>query len=122
MELLRRLKVAAVQGEVHETEEYADYNSGSDVPVNNKNRAIIGIKSTIKSMKPLSKPCKPFTVFVPANDEASLGMIPSFGVEAAQQGNRTGNNGQIQLWQFLLEILTDREHKDIISWLGGQAS
>lgn len=35
------------------------------------------------------------------------------------QGNRTGNNGQIQLWQFLLEILTDREHVDIIQWIGG---
>ena len=33
-------------------------------------------------------------------------------------GNRTGNNGQIQLWQFLLEILTDREHRDKIQWIG----
>lgn len=33
------------------------------------------------------------------------------------QGNRSGNNGQIQLWQFLLEILTDREHRDIIQWI-----
>ncbi|XP_053661516.1 DNA-binding protein Ets97D [Anopheles marshallii] len=33
-------------------------------------------------------------------------------------GNRTGNNGQIQLWQFLLEILTDREHRSIIQWMG----
>uniref|UniRef100_A0A182P3G6 ETS domain-containing protein n=1 Tax=Anopheles epiroticus TaxID=199890 RepID=A0A182P3G6_9DIPT len=33
-------------------------------------------------------------------------------------GNRTGNNGQIQLWQFLLEILTDREHRTIIQWIG----
>lgn len=47
-----------------------------------------------------------------------VGMIAQFGIEAAHQGNRTGNNGQIQLWQFLLEILTDREHKNIISWLG----
>ena len=23
-------------------------------------------------------------------------------------GNRSGNNGQIQLWQFLLELLTDK--------------
>lgn len=33
-------------------------------------------------------------------------------------GNRTGNNGQIQLWQFLLEILTDRNYRQIIHWLG----
>lgn len=35
-------------------------------------------------------------------------------------GNRTGNNGQIQLWQFLLDILTDREHKSIIQWQGSE--
>lgn len=34
-------------------------------------------------------------------------------------GNRTGNNGQIQLWQFLLEILTDREYRNIIYWMIG---
>lgn len=57
-------------------------------------------------------PCHNGTIFV------LIGMITQFGIEAPHQGNRTGNNGQIQLWQFLLEILTDREHKNIISWLG----
>ncbi|XP_065372302.1 DNA-binding protein Ets97D [Calliphora vicina] len=33
-------------------------------------------------------------------------------------GVGSGNNGQVQLWQFLLEILTDREHVDIIQWVG----
>ncbi|CAH1796470.1 unnamed protein product [Owenia fusiformis] len=33
-------------------------------------------------------------------------------------GNRTGNNGQIQLWQFLLELLTDKECREIIHWIG----
>ncbi|XP_046979822.1 DNA-binding protein Ets97D-like isoform X1 [Schistocerca americana] len=33
-------------------------------------------------------------------------------------GNRTGNNGQIQLWQFLLELLTDKEHVEVIQWEG----
>lgn len=33
-------------------------------------------------------------------------------------GNRTGNNGQIQLWQFLLELLTDKDAMDFISWVG----
>ncbi|CRL00286.1 CLUMA_CG013559, isoform A [Clunio marinus] len=32
--------------------------------------------------------------------------------------NRNGNNGQIQLWQFLLEILTDREYTNVIEWCG----
>ncbi|XP_031617298.1 DNA-binding protein Ets97D-like [Contarinia nasturtii] len=35
------------------------------------------------------------------------------------QGNRTGNNGQIQLWQFLLDILTDKRHQSIIQWIEG---
>jgi len=29
----------------------------------------------------------------------------------------TGNNGQIQLWQFLLELLTDRQYSEIIEWM-----
>ncbi|KAJ8980386.1 hypothetical protein NQ317_009380 [Molorchus minor] len=33
-------------------------------------------------------------------------------------GNKNGNNGQIQLWQFLLELLTTREYKSVIQWLG----
>lgn len=47
----------------------------------------------------------------------------SFAVETiapASTANRSGNNGQIQLWQFLLEILTDRDHRDIIQWVGGE--
>jgi hypothetical protein len=31
-----------------------------------------------------------------------------------------GNNGQIQLWQFLLELLTDKEHRSVIQWLGNE--
>lgn len=33
-------------------------------------------------------------------------------------GNRSGNNGQIQLWQFLLELLTDADYRDYIQWTG----
>lgn len=36
----------------------------------------------------------------------------------SSSGNRTGNNGQIQLWQFLLELLTTQEYKSIIQWIG----
>ncbi|CAH0712996.1 unnamed protein product, partial [Brenthis ino] len=32
--------------------------------------------------------------------------------------NRNGNNGQIQLWQFLLELLTSAEYFDVIRWHG----
>lgn len=31
-----------------------------------------------------------------------------------------GNNGQIQLWQFLLELLTDRSAREVIQWLGDE--
>jgi GA-binding protein transcription factor alpha len=30
----------------------------------------------------------------------------------------TGSNGQIQLWQFLLELLTEKEHREVIQWIG----
>ncbi|XP_050975589.1 LOW QUALITY PROTEIN: GA-binding protein alpha chain [Labeo rohita] len=40
------------------------------------------------------------------------------GEERSSPGNRTGNNGQIQLWQFLLELLTDKDSRDCISWVG----
>uniref|UniRef100_A0A2A4K1J3 PNT domain-containing protein n=1 Tax=Heliothis virescens TaxID=7102 RepID=A0A2A4K1J3_HELVI len=30
--------------------------------------------------------------------------------------SRNGNNGQIQLWQFLLELLTSAEYFDVIRW------
>jgi len=40
------------------------------------------------------------------------------GQERTSPGNRTGNNGQIQLWQFLLELLTDKDARDCISWVG----
>ena len=34
-----------------------------------------------------------------------------------QAYNRTGN-GLVQLWQFLLELLTDKSHRSIIHWVG----
>ncbi|KAI1885174.1 hypothetical protein AGOR_G00217470 [Albula goreensis] len=44
----------------------------------------------------------------------------SGGEDRSSPGNRTGNNGQIQLWQFLLELLTDRDARDCISWVGDE--
>lgn len=32
--------------------------------------------------------------------------------------NRNGNNGQIQLWQFLLELLTTKDYEAVIHWTG----
>ena len=45
--------------------------------------------------------------------------IPKFSVMSeSSPGNRTGNNGQVQLWQFLLELLTDKSHRSVIHWVG----
>ena len=32
----------------------------------------------------------------------------------------SGNNGQIQLWQFLLELLTDKDCREVIQWIGDE--
>ncbi|XP_072049901.1 GA-binding protein alpha chain-like [Amphiura filiformis] len=55
--------------------------------------------------KSLSKPRSPRITKCSSDDKVS-------------PGNRTGNNGQIQLWQFLLELLTDKDSQDCISWVG----
>ncbi|XP_058461955.1 DNA-binding protein Ets97D [Malaya genurostris] len=54
------------------------------------------------------------------DEMAILRKVPrnSVGNETSYCGNRSGNNGQIQLWQFLLEILTDKEHRAVIQWIG----
>ncbi|KAI4454531.1 ets [Holotrichia oblita] len=44
--------------------------------------------------------------------------VKYFDVGTGLGGNRSGNNGQIQLWQFLLELLTCRQYKPVIHWLG----
>ncbi|XP_013143095.1 PREDICTED: DNA-binding protein Ets97D isoform X2 [Papilio polytes] len=38
--------------------------------------------------------------------------------ECVYVSSRTGYNGQIQLWQFLLELLTSAEYFDVIRWHG----
>ncbi|VVD01906.1 unnamed protein product [Leptidea sinapis] len=38
----------------------------------------------------------------------------------AELSPRLGNNGQIQLWQFLLELLTTAEYYDVIRWSGNE--
>ncbi|XP_022201815.1 DNA-binding protein Ets97D isoform X5 [Nilaparvata lugens] len=39
-------------------------------------------------------------------------------VQEMPASNKAGNNGQIQLWQFLLDLLTDKKHRQAIQWLG----
>lgn len=51
LELLRRLKVAAVQGELHDNEDYNDENSAQEM-LQKTNRAIVGKQNT-KPIRPL---------------------------------------------------------------------
>lgn len=46
--------------------------------------------------------------------------IHSTMVSACHSCQFLGNNGQIQLWQFLLELLTDKDARDCISWVGDE--
>ncbi|KAL3214743.1 hypothetical protein MRX96_034721 [Rhipicephalus microplus] len=49
--------------------------------------------------------------------------VPKLSPRVAYEGspgNRTGNNGQIQLWQFLLEMLTERDSREYIQWIGDE--
>ncbi|UXI20810.1 protein turtle-like [Sarcoptes scabiei] len=68
-----------------------------------KNREAIQQKRLIGSLKPQSP-------FNPAPISPNL-----------SPGNRSGNNGQTQLWQFLLELLTDCDYMDYIHWTGSQS-
>jgi len=47
-----------------------------------------------------------------------LGAAKFSVMSESSPGNRTGNNGQVQLWQFLLELLTDKQHCEVIHWVG----
>ena len=42
------------------------------------------------------------------------------GKKKTAPGNPKGNNGQIELWQFLLELLRDKVHDNIIHWIGNE--
>jgi GA-binding protein transcription factor alpha len=66
----------------------------------------------------LLRKCKFVAVMQPPGTtpvELNLSGMRKFSVHG--RGNRTGNNGQIQLWQFLLELLTDRHYSEIIEWM-----
>lgn len=103
LELLRKCKFIAVNhsGNPNELyEETEEHDDGKEKQsIFKKNARAIGNR-TIKTFK-------------------NMNNIATMGVESSPQGNRTGNNGQIQLWQFLLDILTDKEHREIIQWIDG---
>lgn len=56
------------------------------------------------------------------NQQARVVNVPLENVDPAAftiaSSSRTVNSGQIQLWQFLLELLTDKEYRNEIQWVG----
>lgn len=71
------------------------------------NKRLMGIKNGSQSNQNTSSST--------TNGSTGGGSVTASGSGAS---NRSGNNGQIQLWQFLLELLTDVECRDFIQWVG----
>ena len=79
------------------------------VAVVQKNGARTGagaVKGSGGGSGPTVKKKKPVTLGV-----ARVGLANN--IPDGSPGNRSGNNGQVQLWQFLLELLTDKEHREV---------
>ncbi|XP_060534359.1 DNA-binding protein Ets97D [Cylas formicarius] len=53
-----------------------------------------------------------------ARTKTSRSLSPKTVDGCSASGNKSGYNGQIQLWQFLLELLTTQEFKSVIQWTG----
>ncbi|NXU78504.1 GABPA protein, partial [Oreotrochilus melanogaster] len=79
--------------------------------------------STVQIIPASVQPATPTTIKV-INTSAKAAKVQRAprisGEDRSSPGNRTGNNGQIQLWQFLLELLTDKDARDCISWVGDE--
>ncbi|KAJ8340820.1 hypothetical protein SKAU_G00331110 [Synaphobranchus kaupii] len=69
---------------------------------------------------PLQQATPPTAKVLPTKPSKAQRPRMAGGEDRSSPGNRTGNNGQIQLWQFLLELLTDRDARDCISWVGDE--
>lgn len=95
LELLRKCKFVAIIQKTN-PDEIASDDIEAPAILRRTNKTTIGKTKILKTVTPLSSIETYYT-----------------------SGNRTGNNGQIQLWQFLLEILTDREYRNIIYWMMG---
>ncbi|NXP55243.1 GABPA protein, partial [Heliornis fulica] len=78
---------------------------------------------TVQIIPASVQPATPTTIKV-INSSAKAAKVQRAprisGEDRSSPGNRTGNNGQIQLWQFLLELLTDKDARECISWVGDE--
>ncbi|XP_051869961.1 GA-binding protein alpha chain isoform X2 [Pristis pectinata] len=85
--------------------------------------ATVTIDQPVQIIPATVQPATPTTikVFTGTPKPAKVPRAPRIsGEDRSSPGNRTGNNGQIQLWQFLLELLTDKDARDCISWVGDE--
>ena len=116
LELLRKCKfVAVVQKTKPENQTAVSTNTnnstnqkfaiGSATGTTNNMGGTTGFRKTIKK-PPVRLGAAKFTVMTESS--------------SPNGGNRSGNNGQIQLWQYLLELLTDKDHRDVIHWIGDE--
>ena len=116
LELLRKCKfVAVVQKNKPESQNLSGTNSnismkyaigpGAGSTVGTVLGGTTGLRKTIKK-PPVRLGAAKFTVMTESS--------------SPNGGNRSGNNGQVQLWQFLLELLTEKDHRDVIHWIGDE--
>ncbi|NXX15337.1 GABPA protein, partial [Podargus strigoides] len=81
------------------------------------------LRKSVQIIPASVQPATPTTIKV-LNSSAKAAKVQRAprisGEDRSSPGNRTGNNGQIQLWQFLLELLTDKDARDCISWVGDE--
>ncbi|XP_008558078.1 DNA-binding protein Ets97D [Microplitis demolitor] len=98
LELLRKCKLVTVIQKDQVTSESLQDNKAMKIRNQKpaKARAVINQHSRLMGL-PLTEPSP---------------QVPS------ATSSRVVNSSQIQLWQFLLELLTDREHKEYIEWVG----
>ena len=106
LELLRKCKfVAVVQKEPTTPQKGASKGSGAGASASGSGS---GTGRPTDERKTNKKP------------PVRLGAMKFTVMSESALGNRTGNNGQVQLWQFLLELLTEKEHRTVIHWIGDE--
>lgn len=116
LELLRKCKYVAVQ---HKNGPPAS----SVIPGSSIRREKSTRISTAVTSTPPQVPQQEFTTTTPTPMPENIRPLKVMGRTGGRtvdysSGNRSGSSGQIQLWQFLLDILTDVEHRDVIQWEG----
>lgn len=122
LELLRKCKYVAVQQKGGGPPPMALLNSSSRRV---KVAKLVEEKEKVEKVvqQPKSSPQKNTSSSAYALDDSGDFLVMRVeggkgAVEGTRPVNRSGTNGQTQLWQFLLEILTDVQHRDIIQWVG----